>query len=341
MKERAIEIKVGFLVLSSVVLLVLFVFALGDIHFEEQRAYYVEFRRVGGLAPGAPVKIGGVRSGKIQAIKFIGPVEGTTGRNSPLVRVKIGVATEKAGSVREDASFTITTSGVLGSKYIEIDPGSADKPPLPPGSIMRGQEPFSVAAVSSRAIKLLDGMTDLLSENEDSIGSLIVNADKTLQVAADLVKSNKDGMGGTLSGVTALIKETTVLIGSLNAALGDGSEVHDLIVDGRHTVKNGRVVTAALATRIPGLLSDTEQTLDVLKGAVTNYSEIGEKGRSRILGMLERLDTMVKHAEQLVGNVREGRGLVGALLNDPELYDDIKEAIRDIKRHPWKLLWKE
>ncbi|MBR57475.1 MAG: hypothetical protein CMH54_05375 [Myxococcales bacterium] len=341
MKERAIEIKVGFLVLSSVVLLVLFVFALGDIQFEEQRTYYVEFRRVGGLAPGAPVKIGGVRSGKIQALKFHGPLEGTTGRSSPLVRVKIGVATGKAGSVREDASFTITTSGVLGSKYIEIDPGSASKPPLPPGSVVRGQEPFSIASVSSRAIKLLDGMTDLLSKNEGSISSLIKNADKTLKVAADLVKSNKDGMGGTVSNMTSLLKETTVLIGSLNTALGDGSEVHAMIVDGRHTAKNSRVITASVAKRMPGLLSESAETLTVLKGAVANYSEIGEEGRSRILGMLERLDSMVNHAEQLVGNVRQGRGLVGAILNDPELYDDIKEAVRDIKRHPWKLLWKE
>jgi len=32
---------------------------------------------------------------------------------------------------------------------------------------------------------------------------------------------------------------------------------------------------------------------------------------------------------------------VGQMLSDEEIYDDLKELLRDIKQHPWKLIWEE
>jgi phospholipid/cholesterol/gamma-HCH transport system substrate-binding protein len=39
--------------------------------------------------------------------------------------------------------------------------------------------------------------------------------------------------------------------------------------------------------------------------------------------------------------VRKGKGTAGALLVDPQIYDDLKELVRDLKRNPWKFFWKE
>ena len=43
----------------------------------------------------------------------------------------------------------------------------------------------------------------------------------------------------------------------------------------------------------------------------------------------------------MVGNVRHGKGTAGALLVEPQIYDDLKELARDLKRNPWKFFWKE
>ena len=38
---------------------------------------------------------------------------------------------------------------------------------------------------------------------------------------------------------------------------------------------------------------------------------------------------------------RKGKGTAGALLVDQQIYDDLKELVRDLKRNPWKFFWKE
>ena len=40
-------------------------------------------------------------------------------------------------------------------------------------------------------------------------------------------------------------------------------------------------------------------------------------------------------------HVRAGRGTVGALLMDEEIYDDLQEMVRDLKHNPWKFFWRE
>ena len=46
-------------------------------------------------------------------------------------------------------------------------------------------------------------------------------------------------------------------------------------------------------------------------------------------------------AEEIVTHIRQGRGTVGAMLMDEEIYDDVQEMLRDLKHNPWKLFWRE
>jgi len=39
--------------------------------------------------------------------------------------------------------------------------------------------------------------------------------------------------------------------------------------------------------------------------------------------------------------MRRGEGTVGALLADEEIYDDLKEMLRELKTHPWRFFWRE
>jgi len=42
-----------------------------------------------------------------------------------------------------------------------------------------------------------------------------------------------------------------------------------------------------------------------------------------------------------MADLRKGKGTAGALLVDEQIYDDLKELVRDLKRNPWKFFWKE
>ena len=40
-------------------------------------------------------------------------------------------------------------------------------------------------------------------------------------------------------------------------------------------------------------------------------------------------------------DMRAGKGTAGALISRDEIYADLRELIRDLKRNPWKFFWKE
>jgi phospholipid/cholesterol/gamma-HCH transport system substrate-binding protein len=48
-----------------------------------------------------------------------------------------------------------------------------------------------------------------------------------------------------------------------------------------------------------------------------------------------------KDAEVIAAHIRRGRGSVGALVMDEQLFDDLQELARDLKHNPWKFFWKE
>jgi phospholipid/cholesterol/gamma-HCH transport system substrate-binding protein len=50
---------------------------------------------------------------------------------------------------------------------------------------------------------------------------------------------------------------------------------------------------------------------------------------------------LVTNVDGLVSNVKAGKGTVGALLVREEIYADLREMLRDLKKNPWKFFWKE
>ena len=48
-----------------------------------------------------------------------------------------------------------------------------------------------------------------------------------------------------------------------------------------------------------------------------------------------------KDAAAVTGQVRQGKGTLGALAMDEAVYDDLQELLRDLKHNPWKFFWRQ
>ena len=55
---------------------------------------------------------------------------------------------------------------------------------------------------------------------------------------------------------------------------------------------------------------------------------------------LGKLNTTLDSFNSILGNVKEGKGSVGKLFFDDSLYNNIDEMFADLKKNPWKLLYK-
>jgi hypothetical protein len=81
MRERGLEFKVGLMLIAAAAVFVGFVFVLGNWSLSSGYTVYVDYDYSGNLQPGAPVKVAGMKVGKIEDVSFLGgKLDPATGR---------------------------------------------------------------------------------------------------------------------------------------------------------------------------------------------------------------------------------------------------------------------
>ena len=56
--------------------------------------------------------------------------------------------------------------------------------------------------------------------------------------------------------------------------------------------------------------------------------------------LTEKLGELADSTATVMTRLKEGKGTVGKLLTDDTIYNDLEAFVKDIKKHPWKLLHK-
>ena len=114
MKGISTEAKVGLLVLLSMFILAFLTFRVGKYSFNQEDGYQlkVKFNSIAGLDLKARVKVSGVDAGYVKNVVLI--------RGYPELTLWINEGIE----IRENAIAWVRSLGLMGEKYVEIEPGS-------------------------------------------------------------------------------------------------------------------------------------------------------------------------------------------------------------------------
>jgi phospholipid/cholesterol/gamma-HCH transport system substrate-binding protein len=161
-KKTAQEIRVGLFIFIGIILAFIVVFSIGSTNqlFRQQYTLFTNFRDVGGLIVGSPVRLAGVEVGTVSKIWFL------TDRNKRLVGVELKINEDVQERIREDSNASIRTMGVLGDKYIAISIGSPENKPLKNGDSIASVETVELFAYLERADKIvnnIESITDSLN----------------------------------------------------------------------------------------------------------------------------------------------------------------------------------
>lgn len=341
-RERGLEFKVGLLILVSSAILVGFIFVLGNFSLRSGFEIHVDYDYVGNLQKGAPVKVSGIKVGKITGIEFFGGKQDPKLGQRVQVRVTAWVEDRVKDSIRADAEFFINTAGVLGEQYLEIVPGKDwDKPAIAEGAIIhdeRVKNPPRTDLVVARLYEVLDGVSSVLRDDRAAIKNLLSNGASAVAEVNKLLVENRSSIAQLFVSAAQVAAEGKLTLQKINAGLGDGRPVAGLIASADATLdaaKNSLVTLTPSAnalmtdaTRVTGLL--TEPRLANIDKAIENAG-----------GAAGKAGTFLDSTNGLVVDLRAGKGTVGSLLSRDELYSDLRELIRDLKRNPWKFFWKE
>lgn len=111
------ELKVGILIIVAAILLAAMILFVGKFRLEPENAYRTYFKFTRGLVKDAPVRLAGVEVGKVNTLNLIeDPREGYT-------KVEVAFSISKHIRLREGTVASISSLGLMGEKYIEINPG--------------------------------------------------------------------------------------------------------------------------------------------------------------------------------------------------------------------------
>jgi phospholipid/cholesterol/gamma-HCH transport system substrate-binding protein len=253
-KKTAQEIRVGLFIIIGLILAFIVVFSIGSKNqlFREQYTLFTNFKDVGGLIEGSPVRLAGVEVGTVSRIWFL------TERDKKLVGVELKINTSVKERIHADSSASIRTMGVLGDKYIAITIGSPDKPVLADGDFLTSVESVELFAYLERADKIVNNIQSIT----DSLNTFLTPLKE----------------GGSGEDVARILKNTDEIVTEIKT--GNGT-LHSLVY------------------------TDT-------KGGPNT---------------MDKLNNSAERLNSILTKVDNGEGTLGALVNDPTLYEDLKALL--------------
>lgn len=307
--------RVGVIVFAALLLFVVMVVVVGGKtgFFLARASYFARFPNSQGLSGGNQVRLAGVTVGAVQEVEFpVKPGEDLT--------VRFDIERRYRHLVRTDSRVEIKTIGLLGDKYLEVTPGSPDKPLREPGT--------EIAAIrGSELDKILAGSGDLF-ENVNAVA-------KSLKTILGRVE-NGEGFVGELTSATPEGKEVSrslrQTIAATNALLADVRTGKGLL---------GRLVSdEKLADSVAADLEGSAASLRKILGAVEKGSGQGDglvpallgdpEGKKRFFAMVDALKAA---AEGLAGFSKElssGGGLLPTLVKDEDFARSLKKDLARI-----------
>ncbi len=273
--------KVGAFFLIVLAITALLIWKIEDIRVGHgrPRKVTVQFKDVGGLDEKSAVRVAGVKVGKVGKIRL---VEG---------KAFVDIELDPNVFLRQGASASIESLGLLGEKYVELVPGPFGAAPLPDNSVILGGVPVS-----------FDEITKLARDIEIDIKSI--------------TKSLKESIGGP-QGEERLsdIVENMRLISEEVRAIVESNRVG---VDA--TIANFREFSTAmkeLVARVDSLVAANEGNVS--------------QGLSNIREISGKLETTTDNLNQITGKIREGEGTVGKLVQSDETHKNLNDALVAVK----------
>lgn len=149
MNRSVIETILGAVVLLVAGVFLAFAYNATDIRPAGGVNYQARFNAVDGLAVGADVRIGGVKVGTVTDQKI----------DPQMYQAVVTVSLDNDVKVPEDSALSIASSGLLGDKYVKIEPGHSKKFLEPGASFEKTHDVVSLEEMLGKVIFLVTDQT--------------------------------------------------------------------------------------------------------------------------------------------------------------------------------------
>jgi len=341
------QLKVGVLVIVAIAALTLLISVMSGSTgglFSRRIVVHSYFENASGLRPGAPVNLEGVTIGSVSKILVV------PRRKLTPVEVIMKLGTKYSDGLHKDSLASLSTAGVLGDTFVDINSTHANGPPLKTGDELPTTETPSLSDVikSSQGtieqinviLAKVNTLADSLGTSKGTLGKFINDpalyneAVNTLNSAQTIVKQINQGKG-TLG---KLVTDQT-LYNNANDTVSRLQSIADGIDAGKGTV--GKLVKdEALYNNVNQTASNANTLLEQINQGQGTLGMLAKDKAFR-----DKVNLTVSNLQSILRRADEGQGTVGKLLHDPTLYDnsnktivEMRELLAAVRKNPKKYL---
>jgi len=293
----SVEAKVGAFTVGGLMLLGGATAGLGGFHFggDDNYTLYAGFKQVVGLQQQSDVRLSGVLVGKVTQIT----PEGTG--------VTVTMSVEPGAKIPKQSRVSITSSGVMGEKFVNFQPKADNGEYLKNGDYLYGADEAGMDQMFNGLTKVMDKVEELLEDVHAIIG------DETFKKSVVEMSKNMEEASGNVNNMTETFERIAVnnedifhnMIGQMNDAVagmnqamanvehmtanldkfaGDPQTVEQLKFTLDNIAKTSNSV-ANMADNMNKFAGDPK-VADDLKATVSNARSITERA-DKLLGKVE------------------------------------------------------
>jgi phospholipid/cholesterol/gamma-HCH transport system substrate-binding protein len=288
--------KVGVFMLIVLAILGYFILKIEDVqigHGTGARKVTALFDSVAGLDNKSAVRVAGVRVGKVSNIKL-----------RPDGKAEVTLDIDPDVVLHPGAVAHVANLGLLGEKYVELDPGPSNAPVIPQEQsvVLHGTQPASMDDITNQV-------------------AAIANDVKAITAS---LRAATSGPAGQQRLVDIVENVRTIT-----------EQVRDLIAANRTnvdaTVANARVISESLRVEIPRLAESIDRMATQMNDTVGENREDVRHIVENLRTLSADLKTTSDNLNAVTAQIRSGEGTVGKLLYSNEAHDRLTAALGSVE----------
>src|SRR5881397_3639601 len=315
--------------------------------FSRKVKYWTRFDNTSGLTEGSPVRLVGVQIGTVSEIEFPEDIRETK------IKVVFSVDRAYANRIRSGTQALLKSLTYLSQdKYIELTPGDPDRPALPPSGFI---EPG--VSVWEETLQQSQGIADDVKEITASLRDLLIAINRGGGIMQEMIHNPEFGRQGVanLEGSLASLRRTLEDVekgkGLAGMLLTDEGFARKQVDNLDATLTHARSVMQKLDSE-QGLVAQLAEPpgggvqavndLKATSASLRKTAEGIEQGRG-LIGrlmhdetnadtLLKKIDGAAGHADSILRKVDAGKGTIGGLVNDPEVYQGLRDVVAGIQK---------
>ena len=341
-KDTRYFVRVGMFLGVTLAAAGIVIFSIGTDHriFEKKYTYHAAFDNVDGLSLDAPVRLGGLDCGRVTSIKFSQDLK------DKRIQVQMEISRRFSERIRYDSVARINNRGVLGDKAIDVSLGSPDSPVVADGGELQTGSSGELTALIKSSAEILDNAVQITRDLRGGISSYtqpeikdnVVAAVKAARLILEEVQKGEGPLHVAIydkqagKDARALLASLATSAVKLERSASDVDQIVREIKDGNGPL-HALVYDKKASQAITQLGVAASELAELVKEARSPNSAVSQLIHGDAKGLLADLGSTASDLKKITAKVRSGEGSVGAIINDPTLYEDLKVLLGNVKRN--------